>query len=70
MTDEELFADLAERLRETHVRVNALTLSDDEKSSILRRFRAIADASKHDLQRASKRLDTFVADLDARFPRG
>jgi hypothetical protein len=70
MTDEELLADLAERLRAAHVRVMALALPDDEKASVIKRFRAITDASKHDLRRASKRLDALVADLDARHAQG
>lgn len=68
MTDEELFAALAARLREVHLRVSALDVAEPEKSSITKRFHAITDASKHDLRRAATRLDALVADLDARYP--
>jgi hypothetical protein len=62
--DDELFADLSVRLRDAHRRVAALELSDDEKARVIRRLLAISDATKHDLGRASQRLDTFLADLD------
>ena len=64
MDDDELFDDLSRRLREAHRRVPALEASDDEKARITRRLLAISDASKHDLSRASARLDTFLNDLD------
>jgi hypothetical protein len=63
--DDELFADLSERLRLTHRRVAALEGPDDEKARITRRLLAISDAAKHDLRRASERLDVLLADLDA-----
>jgi hypothetical protein len=63
--DDELFADLSVRLREAHRRVAALKLPDDEKARVIRRLLAISDATKHDIGRASVRLDTFLADLDA-----
>ena len=65
MDDDELFADLSRRLREGHRRVAGLELPDDEKARVARRLLAISDASKHDLSRASARLDRFLADLDA-----
>jgi len=64
----QLFLDLAERLRVAHLRVAALNAPDDEKLSISRHLRVITDASKHDLKRASKRLDAFLAELENRFP--
>jgi hypothetical protein len=66
--DGQLFAELAERLRVAHVRVAALNVSGTEKLSISRHLRVISDAAKHDLRRASERLDAFLADLDDRFP--
>jgi hypothetical protein len=63
--DDELFADLSERLRLTHRRVAALEVSADEKARITRRLIAISDASKHELTRAAARLDVLNADLDA-----
>ena len=65
MDDDELFAQLSVRLRDAHRRVAALELPDDEKARVIRRLLAISDATKHDLGRASRRLDTFLADLDA-----
>jgi hypothetical protein len=66
--DEELFADLAERLRVAHLRVASLTAPEAEKASITKHLLVITDASKRDLRKASKRLDAFLADLDARHP--
>jgi hypothetical protein len=63
--DDELFADLSERLRLAHRRVAALEASVDEKARVTRRLLAISDASKHDLTRAAARLDALNADLDA-----
>ena len=64
MDDDALFAELSVRLRDAHRRVAALELSDDEKPRVIRRLLAISDATKHDLGRASARLDAFLADLD------
>ncbi len=61
----DLAADLAARLREAHRRVARLDVPDDEKARAARRLLALTDASKHDLARASARLDRFLADLDA-----
>jgi hypothetical protein len=63
--DDELFADLSLRLRDAHRRVASLEYPDDEKARVLRRLLAISDATKHDLGRASERLDVFLSDLDA-----
>ena len=65
MEDDELFAVLSGRLRDAHRRIGALDLPDDEKARVARRLLAISDAAKHDLPRASLRLDRFMADLDA-----
>jgi hypothetical protein len=63
--DDELFADLSLRLRDAHRKVAALDYPDDEKARVARRLLAISDATKHDLGRASERLDAFLSDLDA-----
>jgi hypothetical protein len=55
---------LAERLRVAHARVAALDLPLAEKASITRRLLAINDASKRSVNRASKRLDAFLEDLE------
>ncbi len=62
---EQLAAELAVRLREAHRRVAALEASPDEKARVARRLIALTDASKHDVERASARLDRLLADLDA-----
>ncbi len=60
-----LGAELAVRLRDAHRRVAGLDASPDEKARVARRLIALTDASKHDLERASARLDLLLADLDA-----
>jgi len=57
-------ADLAARLLEAHRRVRSLDVTNDEKARATRRLLAITDASKHDIGRAAKRLDSFLGDLD------
>ena len=70
MTDE-LHVQLAERLRDAHRRVAHLDASPDDKGRVVRRLLALTDASKHDVGRASLRLDRLLADLDAgRLPGG
>ena len=71
MTERDLADDLAERLRVAHRRVRALDADGEVKQRVSRRLLAISDASKHDLARASRRLDAVLADLDAgRLPGG
>ena len=65
MSEDDLAADLAVRLRDAHRRVAALDAPDDQKARVARRLIALTDASKHDLARASGRLDRLLADLDA-----
>ena len=62
---EPLFTELSEKLRLTHRRVATLRADDEQKARVARRLLAISDASKHDLARASARLDALIADLDA-----
>ena len=57
--------DLARRLREAHRRVATLDADDETKQRVVRRLIAVTDASKHDLARASRRLEDLLADLDA-----
>lgn len=58
-------AALADRLRDAHRRVGSLEVPDDEKARAARRLLAISDAAKHDVDRASRRLATLLADWDA-----
>ena len=62
---DDLHVVLAERLREAHRRVRTLEATDDQKARVARRLLALTDASKHDVVRASARLDALLADLDA-----
>ena len=64
MDDQRLFSDLSRRLREAHRRVGVLPVGEDEKARVARHLIAITDASKHDLGRASTRLDRLVAEMD------
>ena len=63
VSDDELFAELSAKLRDAHRRVAQLEVPDDEKARITRHLLVISDASKHDLRRASARLDAFLAEL-------
>ena len=64
-TEQEQADRLAERLLQAHRRVRAAELSTDDKGRVTRRLIALTDASKHDVPRASARLDALIADLDA-----
>jgi hypothetical protein len=55
---------LARRLRDAYRRVAAAHLSPDEKERVARRFVAICDLAKRDLDHACARLDAFLADLE------
>ncbi len=69
--DARLFADLSNRLRDAHRMLADLDVGEDTKAAVVRRLIAVTDASKHDLRRASERLDLLLADLDSgRFPGG
>lgn len=59
-----LFYDLADRLKLAHRRVAALPPEAD-KQAVTRRLLAISDAAKHDMTRASSRLDRLLAELPA-----
>ena len=65
VSDEELLADLAAKLRDAHRRVAQLDVPDDEKARITRHLLAISDASKRSTTRAAARLDAFLAELPA-----
>jgi hypothetical protein len=65
VTGDDVAAELAVRLRDAHRRVATWAGPDDQKARLTRRLIALTDASKHDLHRASVRLDRLLADLDA-----
>lgn len=60
----DLFGELAARLRDAHALVRGLDLPSEEKAAVTKRLIAITDASKHDLARASERLDALLTDLE------
>ena len=66
MDDEQLLTDLSSRLREAHRRLAALPVSETEKAYLAGRVIVISDAAKHDLRRASVRLDRLLEELRAR----
>lgn len=66
MDDDTLFADLSERLRLAQLRLRSLNADNDTKAAVAQRLIAITNAAKHDLGRASERLDALTAELDAR----
>jgi hypothetical protein len=55
----------AEGLREAHQRLRGLSASEQEKARLFRRLTVIADAAKHDVTRATARLERFMRELDA-----
>lgn len=61
----ELAEQLAGRLREAHDRVAALEADPVVRARAMRRLIAITNAAKHHLPIAARRLDAFLADLDA-----
>ena len=63
--DEALAAEFAVQLKDAHRRVRTLDADPEGKGRVARRLLALSDASKHDVGRASARLDRLLADLDA-----
>ncbi|GII87326.1 hypothetical protein Ssi03_53160 [Sphaerisporangium siamense] len=55
---------LARRLRDAHRRVAAARLPSGEKERLARRFMAICEIAKRDIDLAAARLESFLADLD------
>lgn len=68
MSEQEQAAELAIRLKAAHARVRGLDADSEVKARVTRRLLALTDASKHDVARASARLDALLADLDAGRP--
>jgi len=61
----QLFVDLSGRLRDAHRMLATLDVDDDARAVLVRRLIAVTDASKHDLRRASERLDQLLNDVDS-----
>jgi hypothetical protein len=64
----ELYALVAERLKEAHARVRALDVSDTTRASLTRSLLLVTEAAKRDLPEAARRLARFVDDLDSGYP--
>ena len=65
----ELYAAVAGQLKEAHAKVRALQVPEGVRMALTRKLLVITAVAKHDLADAARRLERFVADLDAgRFP--
>jgi len=60
----ELYAAVADRLKEAHTRVRALQVPEGVRMALTRKLLVITAAAKHDLADAARRLEVFTADLD------
>lgn len=61
----ELYAAVADRLKEAHSRVRALQVPEGVRMALTRKLLVITAAAKHDLAGATQRLERFMADLEA-----
>ncbi|MFB7333506.1 hypothetical protein FNH09_16135 [Streptomyces adustus] len=65
----ELYAAVADRLKEAHARVRSLQVPEGVRMALTRKLLVITAAAKHDLANATRRLERFMEDLDeGRFP--
>lgn len=60
----QLYAAVANQLKEAHARVRALQVPEGVRMALTRKLLAITAAAKHDLAGAARRLERFGADLD------
>ena len=60
----ELYAAVADQLKEAHTRVRALQVPEGVRMALTRKLLVITAAAKHDLADAARRLERFTADLD------
>ncbi|MFF1396056.1 hypothetical protein ACFVZD_19840 [Streptomyces sp. NPDC058287] len=61
----QLYAAVANQLKEAHSRVRALQVPEGVRMALTRKLLVITAAAKHDLADAARRLDRFMVDLDA-----
>lgn len=61
----QLYAAVANQLKEAHARVRALQVPEGVRMALTRKLLVITAAAKHDLADATRRLERFMADLDA-----
>jgi hypothetical protein len=65
----ELYAAVADPLKEAHAKVRALQVPDGVRMALTRKLLVTKAAAKHGPAEATGRLEAFTADLDAgRFP--
>ena len=65
----ELYAAVADQLKEAHASVRALQVPEGVRMALTRKLLVITAAAKHDLAEAARRLEQLNADLDeGRFP--
>jgi len=60
----ELYAAVADRLKEAHTTVRALQVPEGVRMALTRKLLVITAAAKHDLADAARRLERFTIDLD------
>ncbi|MEU2333644.1 hypothetical protein ABZ770_09955 [Streptomyces sp. NPDC006654] len=65
----QLYAAVADQLKEAHTTVRALQVPEGVRMALTRKLLVITAAAKHDIADAARRLERFNADLEAgRFP--
>ena len=60
----QLYAAVADRLKEAHAKVRALQVPEGVRMALTRKLLIITAAAKHDLADAARRLGRFITDLD------
>jgi hypothetical protein len=61
----ELYTAVADQLKEAHARVRASQVPEGVRMALTRKLLVITAVAKHDLADAARRLESFMADLDA-----
>ncbi|MGW0820872.1 SCO5555 family protein [Streptomyces sp. NPDC002845] len=65
----ELYTAVASQLKEAHAKVRSSQVPEGVRMALTRKLLVITAVAKHDLADAARRLEGFMADLDAgRFP--
>ncbi|MGC4995029.1 MULTISPECIES: hypothetical protein [unclassified Streptomyces] len=61
----QLYAAVADQLKEAHATVRALQVPEGVRMALTRKLLVITAVAKHDLAGAARRLERFTADLEA-----
>ncbi|MFG3048229.1 hypothetical protein [Streptomyces sp. NPDC048202] len=61
----QLYAAVADQLKQAHAIVRALQVPEGVRMALTRKLLVITAAAKHDLAGADRRLERFMADLEA-----